>query len=185
VGVWVLVCTVGVCVCDMTHVCDTTHVCDISIITWLIFVTWLFKTWFVTWLASWHITRGICVKSIFSGVVLVDGSLHTCDMIQSHVRHDSFMCVTWLNQMCDMTQSYVRHDSVNCVTRLSQLCDMTNGMTNVGRWSSTNIWPSGVVYTLVTWHSHICDMTLSYLQRDTHEWHASINQIFDISQWCG
>ena len=36
----------------------------------------------------------------------------------SHVRHDSFTCVTWLIHMCDMTHSHVWHDSFTCVTWL-------------------------------------------------------------------
>jgi len=28
---------------------------------------------------------------------------HSCDMTYSHVRRDTFMCVTWLIQVCDMT----------------------------------------------------------------------------------
>ena len=40
------------------------------------------------------------------------------DMTHSYVRHDSFICATWLIHMCDMTHSYVRHDWFIWVTRL-------------------------------------------------------------------
>jgi len=43
-------------------------------------------------------------------------------MTHSYVRHDSFICVTWLIHMCDMTHSYVWHDSFICVTWLIHLC---------------------------------------------------------------
>jgi len=43
----------------------------------------------------------------------------------SYVRHDSFICVTWLIYMCDMTHLYVRHDSFICVTRRSSSTDLS------------------------------------------------------------
>jgi len=48
-----------------------------------------------------------------------------CDMTHSYVRHDSFICATWLILMCDMTHSYERHDSCICTTWLMQMCDYT------------------------------------------------------------
>ena len=42
--------------------------------------------------------------------------IHMCDMTQSYVWHDSFICVTWRIHMCDMTHSYVWHDSFICAT---------------------------------------------------------------------
>jgi len=48
-----------------------------------------------------------------------------CDMTHSYVRHDAFICVTWLVHMCDMTHSYVWHDSLICNTWRIHTCDMT------------------------------------------------------------
>jgi len=39
-----------------------------------------------------------------------------CNTTHSYMRHDSFICATWLIHMCDMTHSYVRHDSFICAT---------------------------------------------------------------------
>jgi len=44
-------------------------------------------------------------------------------MTCSYVRHDSFLCKTWLIQMRDMTHSYVRHDSFTCETSLIPMWD--------------------------------------------------------------
>jgi len=40
----------------------------------------------------------------------IGSTIHTCDRTQSHDRHDSFTCATWLIQMCDMAHSHVWHD---------------------------------------------------------------------------
>jgi len=37
-----------------------------------------------------------------------------CDMIHSHVCHDSSICVAWLIHMCDIAHSYARSDSFIC-----------------------------------------------------------------------
>ena len=52
--------------------------------------------------------------------------MHMCDMTSSYVRHDSFICATWLIHMCDMTHSYLWHDSFICATWLIHMCDMTH-----------------------------------------------------------
>ena len=48
------------------------------------------------------------------------------DMAHSYVWHDSSICVTWLSHMRAMTHSYVCHDSFMCVTSLMYMCDMTH-----------------------------------------------------------
>jgi len=52
-----------------------------------------------------------------------------CNMTHPYVRHDSFVCVTWIIHMCDMTHTYVWHDSFVCVTWLIRMCDMTHPYT--------------------------------------------------------
>jgi len=37
-----------------------------------------------------------------------------CDMTHSYVRHDSFICATWLIHMCDMTHSFVMREWMTC-----------------------------------------------------------------------
>jgi len=60
----------------------------------------------------------------------------TCEWVMSrvneschvwlYVRHDSFICATWLIHTCNMTHSYVRHDSFIRATWLIYMCDMTH-----------------------------------------------------------
>jgi len=66
-----------------------------------------------------------------------NGSRHICGPRVEFVRHDSFICVTWLawrdsftrvirlDDMCDMTPSNVSRDSFTCVTWLNHMGDMS------------------------------------------------------------
>jgi len=60
-----------------------------------------------------------CLSALYKCVWLIH-------IFKTHVRHDSFVCTTWLIYMCDMTHSSVWHDSFICVTWLIHLCDMTH-----------------------------------------------------------
>jgi len=44
----------------------------------------------------------------------VKSHMYTWDMTHLYVRHDSFICETWLIYMWDMTHLYMRHDSFIC-----------------------------------------------------------------------
>jgi len=158
-----------------THLCDTcATVCATTLIyTWChntySNVTYVHQRWFIS-----------------------DTRIQMCDMTHSHVRHDSFICVTWLIHMlwhdsficatwlihkCDMTHSYVRHDSFICVTWLILMCDMTHPHVwhdsficttwliqkcDMSRW---NVWHG--LFICVTWLIHVCDMTHSYAWHDS------------------
>ena len=82
-----------------------------------------------------------------------------CDLNDSYVWHDSFICVTWLLHACDTTHSYVWHGSFICVTWridicvtwLIHLCDMTHSY----------VWHDSFI--CVTWLRHACDMTHLYV----------------------
>jgi len=80
--------------------------------------------------------------------------MYMCDMTHSHVWHDSFTCVTWLIHTCGMNHSHVRHDSHICAARLIHTCDIT-------RWY---VWHGSLM--CVTWRIHVCDMT--------HAWHLAL-----------
>ena len=80
--------------------------------------------------------------------------IHTCDMADSYVWHDSFICVTWLIHICDMTHSYVWHDSFTCVTWLIHMCDMTHSY----------VWHD--LFICATWLVYVCDVTHSHVRRD-------------------
>ena len=81
-------------------------------------------------------------------------------MTRSYVRHDSFICVTWLNHIYDMNHSYMWHDTFTRVTWL------------IDRYVSLN----GAMHAQSTWradllassqHFGVCDMTHSYVWHDS------------------
>ena len=89
-----------------------------------------------------------------------------CDITDSYVRHDSFICATWLIHMCDTTHSYVRHDSVY---RRIHMCDVTYAF----EWHDSSV--------RVTWF-HTCVMTHSYVWNDLFihaTWFIHTSDMFD------
>jgi len=88
------------------------------------------------------------VRKILSHVLLVK-CRKLFGMTNSTVRHDSFMCVTWLTSV-----AVIGHDLFMCVTWLIHMCDMTH----------SNVWHDS--FTCVTWHVHMCDMTHSCVWHD-------------------
>jgi len=88
-------------ICVMCVMCDMTHSCVLRI-----------------WIHSYAYTRWCCMT------MLLCGETHL------YVWHDSFICVTWLNQMHNMTcsyvwhHSYVWHASFICVTWLIHMRDI-------------------------------------------------------------
>jgi len=81
--------------------------------------------------------------------------IHECDMTQSHVWHDSILCVTKLSHMCDRTHSYVWQDLLVWVTWLIHMREMTH----------SHVWQDW--FTCVTWLIHMCDMTQSCVWHDS------------------
>jgi len=69
--------------------------------------------------------------------------VHTCDMSDSYVWDDVFMCVTWRIHVCDMTHSCVWHDAFMCVTWRIHACDMTHSC----------VWHDSFI--CVTWCIHV------------------------------
>jgi len=86
-----------------------------------------------------------------------------CDMTNSYVWHDSFICVTWLTHMCDMPHSYACHDSLICVAWLFHLCAMTHSY----EWHNPCIYVTWLIHTCAMILSHTCDMTHSYVCHDS------------------
>jgi len=70
------------------------------------------------------------------------------------VRHDSFICESWLIHMWDMTHSYVRHDSFIWEIRLFHMGDMTHSYV---RHDS---------FICETWLIHMWDKTHSYVRHE-------------------
>jgi len=106
--------------------------------------------------------------------------IHMCGMTHSYVWHDSFICVTWLVHMCNMTHSHVWHDSFMCVTLAGWSawcvcgcgCGCGCGCVGYGvcvcvcvSCAQTHVWHDSFI--CVTWLVHMCDMTRSYVYRDS------------------
>ena len=136
--------------------------------------------------AKWGDTE---VRSVVIGctsktrVFAADAPLATHHIIGRHVRHDSFVCVTWHICTCDMTYLFVWHDSFvlgtwlidkcnmthayMCVTWLIHMCDMTHSY----------VWHDSFIY--VTWRIHMCGMTHSYM------WHEPFICVAWLIHICG
>jgi len=93
-------------------------------------------------------------------------------MTHSYVRHDSFICGTWLNidicfhwhllvHMCDMNQSYVWHDTFTCVKCRVHMCDMTRSYV----WHKSCHTYERVMSHI--WTRHVTHVKVSCL---TYEW---------------
>ena len=106
--------------------------------------------------------------------------------ILSCVRHDSFICVTWLMHKRDMTQYYVWHDSFSAVIHMAvpqgdESCPTYDWMSHVTHmneschtyeWVMSHIWmshvtPSNDSVMCVAWLIQICHMTHSYVWYDS------------------
>jgi len=86
--------------------------------------------------------------------ICVTWHINMCDMTRSYVWHDTSICATWLNHMCDMSHSYLRHDLSTCATWLIHMCDMTR----------LRVWHDSIKYA--SWFIHMYDMTHSYVCHD-------------------
>ena len=61
-------------------------------------------------------------------------------ILQHHVWHDSFTCVTWLIHMCDMTHPYVWHDSFIRLIWLIHTCDQNEKNSRMCRPRRGLVW---------------------------------------------
>jgi len=139
------------------------------------YATWLNKC--VTWpIRKCNMAQSVCGTWLMH---MCDMTQYMCDMTHSHVWHDSFTCVIWLNicvawlfHLCDMTR-YV----CNITQYMGHMCDMT--------WCTTlsHVWHESVCvwYTHLcvqhdsiygTWLIHMCNMTRCSTL--SHAWHESI-----------
>ena len=188
------------CVTWRIHLCAMTQL----YIRWDSYVVWPTNTWnslmhsyewhdsFIcaTWIIQMcDMTHSLFVPSVcaaatrfhnsFVFVTCLIHAYHICDLTHAYVRHDSFICatwltrysfegagaaaicftdsfvyVTWLTYICDVTHWYLRHDLGIRGTRLIYTCDMTH----------LHVWHDSSIR--VTWPVHICDMTYSFVWRD-------------------
>jgi len=77
------------------------------------------------------------------------------DMTRLYVRHDSFVCETWLLCMWDMTHLYVRHDSCVCVLCLVPLLQPSV-------WDMTHLYVRHDSFVYESWLICMWDMTHLY-----------------------
>ena len=92
-------------------------------------------------------------------------------MVHSHVKHDSFICVTWLIHMCDMTHPYVWHDSFTYLTYTILVYEFN--MTHLRVWLD--------VFIFVTWLIHGFDRTISYVWHDSFTCVTWPIQMYDMT----
>jgi len=79
----------------------------------------------------------------------------------------SFIRVPWLIHTCDMTYSYVRHDSFICLTWLIRnVRGSRSERAEKERKKERNAWRDS--FTRVPWLIHMCDMTHSAIFKVMH-----------------
>jgi len=92
------------------------------------------------------------------------------DMRISYVRHDSFICKTWLIHMWHTTHSYVTHDSVMCMTW------------PIHMWASTRRSDARrASQRCETWLIHTWDMTHLYARHDLFICHTRLIHRYDVT----
>jgi len=101
--------------------------------------------------------------------------VHTCDMKAfigvtrlirdtTHSWHDSFiLAMTWHFRTCYVTLSYVWHDPFTRVTLLIYMCDRTYSHVRHDAFARVTC----LIYINVTGFIHVCNMTRSYVWRDS------------------
>ena len=98
---------------------------------WMSHVTYVKKALFVyvsvlghIWIhmhESYHIYERYIHTSDMLHSHVWHGLIHMCDRTGTYVRHDLFICATWVIYVLARTHSHVRHDSSICVTWLMYL----------------------------------------------------------------
>jgi len=106
------------------------------------------------------------------------------------VRHDSFICATWLIHMCNMTHSYVRQTH-SCVRHDSFICAipmMTPMMTHSYVRHDSFICVRHDSFICAIWLIHMCDMTYSPVWHDSIceclTWHVWMSHVTYMNESC-
>jgi len=126
-----------------------------------------------------------------------------CNMTHFYVRHDSFLCSTWLISMCDMTHFYVQHDvthNESCHTYDLFLCE-----TWLIHWhvcisfcrlvflfvAQSHSWLipirdafSYLWLSYVRHDSSLCDMTHSHVRHDSFMSHIGRRHVSQMNESC-
>jgi len=87
--------------------------------------------------------------------------IHICDMTHAYVRHDSFVCTTWLSCMCGMARLHVRSDLLVCAMWLILMRKCTRATWPI---SDAHVRHDSFIYTM--WLICMRGMALLYAQND-------------------
>ena len=88
--------------------------------------------------------------------------------LSEYVRHDAFICVTWLISMCDMTHLYVtREVPLRQRLHVASRCYSCIDMTLLHTCNMTHPYVRHASFICATWHIHMCDMTHLYVRHDS------------------
>ena len=126
--------------------------------------------------AARHYSRGI-------GQTLQTPTPRTLDELAwgspSYVRHDSFICETWLIHTRDMVHSYVkalcvRHDSFVCQIWFFHC---------LHAWDVTRWYVRHDSFIREAWLIHTWDMTHSYVRHDAFIWESFMCETWLIHVW--
>ena len=106
----------------------------------------------------------------------------------SYMRHDSFMCETWLVHIWDMTRSYMRHDSFIYETRLVHMRHLVRD----NHWKLRQTDQTQKILLLLvddssvceTWLIHVWDMTHSYVRHDSFICETCLIHMWDMTYSC-
>jgi len=131
--------------------------------TWLIFISDMPQC-AVKWRSSC-----ICTSPHVTWLIHSCARTHyMCDMIHSYVRHDSFMCVTWLwlihmcamtHYRCDTTRPHISHDSSIYLT-----CCLIHILIML-QWAAE--WRNSWVCKSLMWHDSFTSVTRRICISDT------------------
>ena len=171
-----------ICVRWLIHACDMTHsmahlLCD------------------MTHRYIWYMTRLYVWLDSFIRVLL---PMYTPwhDLAYLHVRHDLFIYVTWLIHMCDANHLYVWRDSFisSCRTCEWVMLHIWSHVTRANQWDHVKVsliflyvWHDSLVCSSKPTHRstrliHMCDMTYSYVWRDSFIRVTRLSQKCDITE---
>jgi len=117
-------------------------------------------------MSDWH--------NFFTLVTRVTWLIPTCDIIDSHVWHDSFPRVTWLIQTRDMTHPHMWRDSSTHLTWITHMCVAC--LIHMRDKTYSHVWYNSFtlacrlpqvrgshVHMRVACLTHICDNTSSHV----------------------
>jgi len=134
---------VCVCVCVCVRVCVCVYQSLMRFASWCLFTRDMTYAICMTWLIYMTHVRFV------AACVAAAAVFHRLMPFLSSVRHDAFICATWLIHMCDMAHSYVRHGSFICATWLIHTCDMSHSY----EWHGLCIWLMYILLQLVLQHA--------------------------------